>query len=114
MNKKEMLEFAKNHKKELAAAGIALVGGAVVFAITKQKPVDLDKAAKVLYPVVDIEAPQLEVGTITELWQEGEWLNSIVNDIKVADCGKFGEELTKIENVTPDTTISAVMTFINE
>lgn len=116
MNKNEVKEFVKTHKKEIALTALAVVGGAVVFAITRKNPKiatqAVEKVSENQWKWLD--APELSIGTITDLSTNGQWTDAIVNDITVADLGRFGEELCKIEGVKPNTIVSSVMSFIGE
>lgn len=120
MTKKEkVLNFVKKHKKELAVAAVAVVGGAVVFAVTKKKPksinllesnINSDWAEK---EKARIAALDWKLGELTDFWDEGHCVNAIVNDITVADLGKLGEESLKIDGVTNDSTVSMVVCYLN-
>ena len=60
----------------------------------------------------DLEIPELDIGTITELWKEGneDVIRMISEDLTVADLGRFGEELAEtFENVTSESAVSAVI-----
>lgn len=119
VNKEKVKEFVKEHKKELIIAGATMVVGGVVFAITKQKP-KLDGVARQSgrYPwesiIGEIEIPELSFGQIELLHKNGDLIEFIANDITVGDLGKWGEELIKFENVTPETGVNAVMSLCNE
>lgn len=116
MDKNKVKEFVKTHKKEIALTAVAVVGGVIIFAITKKKPKIVTQLAEAV-PANKwrwIDAPELELGTITDLSTNGEWIDAIVNDITVGDLGRFGEELCKIEGVNPNTIVSSMMSFIGE
>ena len=115
MDKKKVKEFVKTHKKEIALTALAVIGGTVVFAITKKKPkIRSTTVNGVFNEITDLAKPELGFGTITELWKEGDYTNAIVNDITVADLGRFGDELCKIEGIKPETIVTSVMGFIGE
>lgn len=117
MDKKNVREFIKTHKKEIAIAAIATVVGSVAFVITRKTPKFAKETIKSVTTKVmptDIPKPELEFGTLTDLWVDDLGvINAIVNDITVADLGKFGEQLTKIDGVENNTVVTAVMGFIN-
>lgn len=102
----KVVEFAKTRKKELviAAGTVTLAVGFILYAIMRKKlPVDL--------PI-----PELNVGKINELWREtqgnGEqYINAIVDELTVADLGRFGEEMMKVDGIDLDTTVSAIIGF---
>ena len=112
---KEKLEkaktFVKEHKRELAIgagmAGIVMIGG-VVYMITKKKP-KIANISDFVFHVKDLEKPKMDIGTLAELWQEGGCINAILNDVTVADLGAVGEQFLKIDGVTNDTVVSAII-----
>ena len=116
MDKNKIKEFANAHKKEIALTltVTAAVGGALVYAITKKKPkLNPDAVKCVFNRIEDLNKPEMNLGTLTELWKEDGIINAIVNDFTIADLGRLGEELCKIESVRPDTTVTALMGFLN-
>ena len=101
--------FVKNHKKELAIAGVSAVIGGVVFAVTRKKPVLVHCWTRTCD---DIPIPELSVGTVNALWKEDGYIDTIVNNIPIASIGEFFEELVKnVEQINPDGTIDAVVGF---
>lgn len=116
MDKKKVKEFVNTHKKDIALAltTVTVVGGALVYAITKTKPrLNLDAVNGVFNRIEDMNKPDMNLGTLTELWKEDGYVNAIVNDFTIADLGRLGEELCKIDSVTPETTVTALMGFLN-
>lgn len=116
MDKKNVKEFVKTHKKEIAIAA-ATVGGVLAFAIIRKAPKFSKDAVKIdTTQVMDtyLPKPELEFGTLTELWKDEWGINAIVNDITIADLGKFGEQLTKIDGVENDTVVTAMMGFLEK
>lgn len=110
MDKKKVKEFVNTHKKEIALTAVTVIGGALVYAITKKKlTLNPDTVKCVFNRVEDLNKPEMNLGTITELWKEGDYVNAIVNDFTVADIGRLGEELCKIDGVTPETTVTALV-----
>ena len=121
MTKKEkVLNFVKEHKKELAIAAVAVVGGTVLFALTRKKPESIKMLEATAgsdwkqKELARIEALDWNLGEVTDLWNEGECVNAIINDITVADLGKLGEESLKIEGITKDTTVSMLIGYLNK
>ena len=113
---KKVKEFVNTHKKEIALTAVTANDGVMVYAITKKKPKpDSVKHCSGRYPwgVKVLNKPEMTLGTLTELWEEDGYINAIVNDFTVADLGRLGEELCKIDSVTPDTTVTALMGFLN-
>ena len=117
---KEKLEkaktFVKEHKRELAigagVAGIMMIGG-VVYMITKKKP-KIANISESVFHTKDLEKPKMDIGTLTDLWQEGGYINAILNDVTVADLGAVGEQFLKIDGVTNDTVVSAVISLLDK
>lgn len=94
MNKmNKVVEYAKNHKAQIALAAGAVVGIAI-WAITR------DKASN----YVDINQPALFTGEWTMLQKgiKGKYEGCVTGCAKavdVADLGKFGETLVTIEGI---------------
>ena len=117
---KEKLEkaktFVKEHKRELAigagVAGIMMIGG-VVYMITKKKP-KIANISESVFHAKDLEKPKMDIGTLTDLWQEGGYINAILYDVTVADLGAVGEQFLKIDGVTNDTVVSAVISLLDK
>ena len=116
MKAKNVMEFVKTHKKEVAVATVAVVGGVVVFAITKKKP---EKSIQAVETVAkewrDLDPSVIKLGTITDLVENttGEYIDMIVNDINVGDLAAFAEELKNLEGVTSETGVSAIVSLSN-
>lgn len=115
MDKKQnnVAEFVKNHKKEVAigvTGAAALICGIVYFATSKKSytPVKFSGVFETLASR-DIPIDDWSVGTLTDCWRESGWINAIANDFTVADAGKLGEELLKIDGVTIDTAMQVVL-----
>jgi hypothetical protein len=108
--------FAKDHKKEIAIGIGVLVGGTVVYKIVKSSPkvIDICETIDKSNVIKDLEIPKTELGTINELWQDGFGKNLILNDVTVGDLGKVGEEFLKIDGVTNETVVTAVVGLLDE
>ena len=117
---KEKLEkaktFVKEHKRELAigagVAGIMMIGG-VVHMITKKKP-KIANISESVFHAKDLEKPKMDIGTLIDLWREGGYINAILYDVTVADLGAVGEQFLKIDGVTNDTVVSAVISLLDK
>lgn len=111
MTKKEkVLEFIKTHKKTICLTVLSIGGVIVAGTIINKTPKILEDIG---LSCCDLETPELAVGTLDEFWKEGGCVNAIVNDIKVNDLGRFGEELVKkVDFIKPDTEVSAIMGFL--
>lgn len=119
----KVTEFVKKHKAEIAIGtigAITVIGGCVIFAITKKVP----KASEILEHVSENSyanrlAKEKErianlgwsFGNITDLWNEGINTHMIVQDVKLADLGKFGEECLKFNDTTDETLTSMILCF---
>lgn len=121
MDKAKVKQFVKDHKKEIFIGVTVAVGGMIVYKITKQKPKFLKETVK-LQSISDWEAIETEriknlnwnLGEVTQLWNEGDCVNAIINDITVNDLGSLGEECLKIDSVTKDTTVTMLVGFLNK
>ena len=109
--KNKVLEFVKTHKKAIAVGAITAVSGIMLFMIGKKKPMSTIHFSGVFSTpnAKDIQVANWGCGTLEECWREGGWINAIVTDFTVADAGKLGEELLKIDGVTADTTLQTVL-----
>lgn len=115
---KKVKAFVKNHKAEIAIATVTVISAGIAIAICKKTP-DVDVTKIVIDTTTDladnIDIPELEIGRIDQLWREDGFINSIVNDVTLADLGEFGKELIeKIDGLTENTVVTAMMGFINE
>ena len=110
---KKVLEFVKNHKKEIIISSLAIIGGTAIFVITKKKPEFMRKVVPNFQTreeeLVKINSLNWNCGELTDLWKEGKVTNLIINEVKVEELGKLGNELVKLEGVTNDSTISAIV-----
>lgn len=100
-------KFVKEHKKEVAICVGTIVGGVIVWKITKHNPSKAIQAD-------EIDIPDLDIGVIDKLWIGSHGTGIILNDFTVTDMGAIGEELFKLENITDKTKVSAMITLYNE
>lgn len=126
MTKQEIKNFIKEHKKEiLIGAGITVVGG-VAYLVTKRKPkfntvadigIDNNFVKKFnsirLEEQARIEAFNCGVGTVSDMWNEGGALNFIINDVTIDELGLLGQEFSKLDEVSDNTTVSLVVGLIH-
>lgn len=110
--KDKLEEFIETHEFEIgvAAGVVACVAGVAVTCV----------AGKCMTRgIKDLPVPEMEIGKITMLWDEW-WnknarekcANAIVTDLTIADLGRFGNELTKIEGVKLDSPVQLVVTAL--
>lgn len=116
MDKKKVVEFVKTHKKKIALGAIgavAAIGGIVLVAMGKKQSMDTINFSGVFSTpnAKDIQVADWGCGKLDECWRENGWINAIVSDFTVADAGKLGENLLKVEGVTPDTALQTVLSF---
>ena len=119
----KVTDFVKKHKTEIAVGTIgviAVISGCAIFAITKKVP----KASEILEHISEnsyanrlakekerIANLSWSFGDMTDLWNEGPNTHMIVQDVKLADLGKFGEECLKFNDTTDETLISMILGF---
>lgn len=118
MEKKEnkVVKFIKDHKKPIIAGAIgvgAAIGGVILYALGKK-----DSEPQLFFNGVfstpnakDISIADWSTGNLAECWRENGHVNLIVENFTVADAGKLGKELLKIDGVTAETALDAVMGF---
>lgn len=114
MNEKvtKVKRFVKKHKAEFITAGVAVASCIALGAIDIKTKFKFPKSRS---SVKNLDIPtEFNVGSITDLWKEGEWLNAIVADVKVKDIGRLGEEFVKQGLVAAETDVQAVIGFAIE
>jgi len=110
MDKKKVRKFVREHKKELIV-GAGFVLGTVACVIvgkslrtSKDVTVPAVKAPEgfqILNNIKDIEVPEgFSVGKTIDLFEDGDEIVAIVQDLTVNDLGKFGKELIKYGFIT--------------
>lgn len=116
MNGEKAKKFVKKHKvKIITGAGIVL--GGVLLAITKKT---CALPGKIPCPIADsnirnISIPaEFAIGKVTDLWEEGDFLNSIVEEIKVNDLGALGKEFVKNGLITDGAEASVIIGFLKK
>lgn len=122
MTKHEFVEYVKNHKKEIALGALGVVGTSVLIALGVKGIHSIKNAGNPVEMIGDIVDDNWKdknvvegftTGKVNDLWNEGGYGNAIVQFFKVKDMGDLGEDLKKIGEITDDTEVSAVLSFIN-
>ena len=116
MNTTKVENFIKKHKKEIVIGTVMIVGGLVIFAITKKKPASLNKAVEKLTPEKwnSMDIPSSGVGIIDSVDTNGKWIDVIANNLTVDDLSKLGEAFKELDTVTGETGVSALISLSNE
>ena len=117
MGTKKVWNWIKEHKKEIlittgTAIGVGVLGYFGVKSWNKYPNTIIDQLNSVDSNQHWWENPvaKLDHVTITDLWNEGDFTEAIINDFTAADMGKVGEELmANIPEVKSDTVLSAVL-----
>ena len=113
MGVKKVFKFVKDHKKEFIAAGAVVIGGTVLFVLTRKMPKFPDLSDASILPKPDpnwrntpcekAKAIGWGLGTMTDLWSdEGGSPNAIITNLKIDDLGKLGDELLKVEGISKE------------
>lgn len=114
----EFKTFVKEHKKVIVNGAICVgvtVGGIALLVVTKKslkfpetsfKGMSISKCEEI--EKARIDKLNWNLGTMTDLWDEGGCLNTIVTELTVSDLGKLGDELLKIDGVTKQTGVDIV------
>lgn len=118
MDKKKVMEFVKTHKKELAIAGATIVLGTAYIIVDRNGRIRRDELIKNIAnqfeefkakEAASIAKLDWSVGKMTNLWNEGEHTNAIVEGVRVDEMGAIGEAFKAIEGVTDDTVMDIVV-----
>lgn len=113
-------EFVVEHKKEIAIVALTAVGGAVVWKVVKSVPSIETPVDKIIVGAAEstvteyLPRPDLAVGVVDDLWVDQWGKNLILNEFTVADMGKIGEELLKIDGITKETEVTAVLGLLDK
>lgn len=97
--KNKVVEFVNANKKKIALGvigAVTAIGSIVLVAMGKKRS-------------KDIQVTDWGCGTLEECWRENGWINTIATDATVGDAGKLGEELMKIDGVTANTALQAML-----
>lgn len=121
IKKIDIKKIWKEHKKKIVYGTVALIGGTIVSVIgfrsmngTTSSSKDLMKSIN-LFKVDELPIDKLPIGDILDKpWNEGNITNMIVNNVRIGDCGKFGEGLKSVlEGLTDDNNISIILGLDN-
>lgn len=113
--------FIETHKKEIALGALAVATttiGVVLFKNRRASTPKENEVVKVLKEaanivIKDIAIPEnLTTCKMTSLWREGDYINSIVNDVYLYNMGEFGNELINNLDVNPDIPVDMVIGFL--
>ncbi len=118
----EIKKFVMDHKTEIALGTLGVVGTGVLVALgvkgfRSSKNVGIP--VEMIGDIIDDNWKDKNVvegfttGKVNDLWNEGGYGNAIVQFFKIKDMGDLGEDLKKIEGITDDTEVSAVLSFID-
>lgn len=112
MKVRNIMEYAKTHKKEIVLTALGLIGGTALIALGVKHSSEGIKAEVFKSRETEINDwfPEgFNVGKIMELWNEGEHCNAIVADVPLKDMGTLGEELTKLAGVESIDTVDIIL-----
>lgn len=131
METKKVLDWIKEHKKEILITTVTGIGVGVlgyfgvkgfknantIMVNLNESGIDnhcfwdqLGKLELISSDWRDNPVAKLDHVTITDLWDEGDYTNAIIDGFTAADMGKVGEELiANVSNIKADTMLSAVM-----
>ena len=113
MNKNKIKRFVNEHKVEIISVGAVTLGIALC-AIGVKSKLAYKKTLNVIPDLADnVDIPtDFAVGEITELWNDGGYLNAIVNNVTTKDIGRLGEEFVKHGIVPNETEVTMMIGFI--
>lgn len=112
MNRSKIKTFVKEHGVKIIA-GISVVAvGAVVYKVMGENP---NLSESMQSKIRNIDVPEsFAVGSIKELFEDGEEVVTIAEKLTVNDLGKFGKELIR-HGLVKDGAEAAVMAeFLKE
>lgn len=114
-------EFVETYKKEIALGALAVATTTIGVVLFKNRKVSTPKENEVVkvlkeaanIVIKDIAIPEnLTTCKMTSLWREGDYINSIVNDVYLYNMGEFGNELINNLDVNPDIPVDMVIGFL--
>lgn len=97
MDRCKVKMFVERHKKKFII-GAGVVAGVITYAIvrTSIRPSKVTSFLPIGNKIKDIAIPDdFSVGSIEALFEDGDEIVAIVQDMTVNDMGRFGEELVK-------------------
>lgn len=113
-------DFVVDHKKEIAIVALTAVGGVIVWKIVKKIPSVETPVDKIIVEAAEssftgyLPKPDLALGVVNDLWVDQFGKNLILNEFTVADMGKIGEELLKIDGITKETEVTAMLGLLDK
>lgn len=118
--KQRFKQFWEDNKKKILIGGSVIVGGIVGLTIYKSKteinPIDIEDAKKFIFKPFEWVTkpsrpiPNVEGFSITDIGEDcNDGCITWLDGCKLADCGKLGEGLSKIERVDPEMKITMVI-----
>lgn len=109
-------EFVEAHKKEIALAALATVTAGVGIVLCKKLPFFKAEVTTLPKKIIDsdLAIPEnLKICTMTALWKEGDYVNSIVNNVCLSQMGEFGIELIdNLDCIEPDVPVDLIIGFL--
>lgn len=112
--KNKVVEFVKNHKKQIAiAAGIVAAGGLMITKTRAKEGFDF-----ITYKdIADIKDKNPDFGDVLDAWVEtmpsdADWVNALIQNMPAANLKRAVEAVIRNhKDVTPDTVVNAVVGF---
>ncbi len=103
--------FVSDHKTEIIMGTITIVTSIGLVVLGKKLKDRDDTVSFMTTYGEDLDKPEFTIGKIHEFWQDpgSTQRTMIVNDIEVGDLGRFGEQLLKINKVTIETPVDAII-----
>lgn len=118
----EIKKFVMDHKTEIVLGTLGVVGTGVLVALGVKgirSSKNVGNPVEIIGHIIDDDWMDKNVvegfttGKVNDLWNEGGCGNAIVQFFKIKDMGDLGEDLKKIEGITDDTEVSAVLSFVD-
>lgn len=118
----EIKKFVMDHKTEIVLGTLGVVGTGVLVALGVKgirSSKNVGNPVEIIGDIIDDDWKDKSVvegfttGKVNDLWNEGGYATAIVQFFKIKDMGDLGEDLKKIEGITDDTEVSAVLSFID-
>lgn len=109
-------EFVERNKKAIIAG--ALTGTSMAIGILLYKKLSFPKTEVTTLPKKiinsDLAIPEnLKTCTMSALWKEGDYVNSIVNNVCLSQMGEFGVELIdNLDCIEPDVPVDLIIGFL--
>ena len=111
MSKYEIKRFVEDHKKELIAGAVVVVGTVLMIIGFKHLPRRKHTKVTILASgIKDVPIPEgLKVWNTSELWMEGGCLNAIIENIPMDDLGELGKQYIENGLAQPGDIASIIM-----